>query len=57
MNYVILIAGLYLLFIGFYLSAKNTLSMFVFNFIPFLLGIMLFVAALHNIAPNLLKLT
>ncbi len=41
MPHIILIAGLYLLFIAFIMDTDNMLSTFVFKFLPFILGLIL----------------
>lgn len=57
MNYVILFAGLYLLFIGLKMDTKGMASFIMFKFIPTLLGGWLIVAAILKLFPSLLSLS
>lgn len=49
MPYIILIAGLYLLFIGFLMSTKDITSFLIFKFFPFLLGLVLVFHAVKSL--------
>lgn len=57
MNYIILLAGLYLLFIGLFMSTKGIPAMLLYKFVPVVLGGLLVVAATMKLAPTLLVLT